>query len=126
MICDVTSVSDELDCIQLSSGGLGSCMNALMIYNGITIGTLSIANESKPCYSEAEAIQLQCSANWNALNIHYFKRQTQCLEFAGSRWRSPNIFSTKTKLNNSNKYQEPSLPHPTICHASTCDGYSQI
>ena len=82
MICDVTSVSDELDCIQLSSGGLGSCMNALMIYNGITIGTLSIANESKPCYSEAEAIQLQCLAHWNALNIHYFKRQTQCFGFA--------------------------------------------
>lgn len=58
--------------------------------------------------------------------FNYFKRQTQCFGFAWSRWRSPSIFSTKTKLNNNNKYHEPSLPHPTICHASTCDGYSQI
>lgn len=56
MICDDTSVSDELDCIQLSSGGLGSCMNAMMIYNCITISTLSIANERKHCYIKAEAI----------------------------------------------------------------------
>ncbi|WP_374297507.1 diguanylate cyclase [Acinetobacter sp.] len=69
MICDDTTVSDELDCIKLSVGGLGSCMDAPMIHNGITIGTLNVADARKYCYSKAQAIQLQCLANWIALNI---------------------------------------------------------
>ena len=40
------------------------------------------ANERKHCYIKAEAIQLQCLAHWIALNIRYFKRQTQCFGFA--------------------------------------------
>ena len=42
------------------------------------------------------------------------------------RCRFPNIFNTKTRLKSNNKYHEPNLPQPTICHASTWLGYSQI
>ncbi|MFC3902448.1 diguanylate cyclase (GGDEF) domain-containing protein [Acinetobacter marinus] len=69
MICDDTTVSDEEDCIMLSSGGLGSCMDAPMIHCGVTIGTLNVADTRTHCYSKAQAIQLQCLANWIALNI---------------------------------------------------------
>ena len=44
IICDVLAQSDELDCKMLSEHGMGTCMDAPMIHNGVCIGTLNVAD----------------------------------------------------------------------------------
>ena len=44
IICDDLAQSDELDCQMLSEHGMGTCMDAPMIHNGVCIGTLNVAD----------------------------------------------------------------------------------
>ena len=44
IICDDLAQSDELDCKMLSEHGMGTCMDAPMIHNGMCIGTLNVAD----------------------------------------------------------------------------------
>ena len=44
IICDDLAQSDELDCKMLSEHGMGTCMDAPMIHNGVCIGTLNVAD----------------------------------------------------------------------------------
>ncbi|MDN5542354.1 MAG: sensor domain-containing diguanylate cyclase [Acinetobacter sp.] len=69
IICDDLSQSDELDCRMLSEHGMGTCMDAPMIHNGVCIGTLNVADQRKHHYTLQQAILLQSLATWLALNI---------------------------------------------------------
>jgi hypothetical protein len=44
IICDDLAQSDELDCKMLSEHGMGTCMDAPMVHNGVCIGTLNVAD----------------------------------------------------------------------------------
>lgn len=68
-ICDDVSQFEELDCQMLAQHGMGSCMDAPLLHNGICLGTLNVADQAKFHYSEEQAMRLQCLANWIALNI---------------------------------------------------------
>lgn len=69
IICDDLAQSDELDCKMLSEHGMGTCMDAPMIHNGVCIGTLNVADQRKHHYTLQQAILLQSLATWLALNI---------------------------------------------------------
>lgn len=69
IICDDLTQSDELDCKMLAENGMGTCMDAPMIHNGLCIGTLNVADHRTHHYTHQQAILLQCLANWLALNI---------------------------------------------------------
>ncbi len=69
IICDDLAQSDELDCRMLSEHGMGTCMDAPMIHNGVCIGTLNVADQRKHHYTLQQAILLQSLATWLALNI---------------------------------------------------------
>ena len=69
IICDDLAQSDELDCKMLSEHGMGTCMDASMIHNGVCIGTLNVADQRKHHYTLQQAILLQSLATWLALNI---------------------------------------------------------
>ncbi|MDH1801974.1 sensor domain-containing diguanylate cyclase [Acinetobacter johnsonii] len=69
IICDDLAQSDELDCQMLSEHGMGTCMDAPMIHNGVCIGTLNVADQRKYHYTLQQAILLQSLATWLALNI---------------------------------------------------------
>lgn len=69
IICDDLAQSDELDCKMLSVLGMGTCMDAPMIHNGVCIGTLNVADQRKHHYTLQQAILLQSLATWLALNI---------------------------------------------------------
>ena len=69
IICDDLAQSDELDCRMLSEHGMGTCMDAPMIHNGVCIGTLNVADQRKYHYTLQQAILLQSLATWLALNI---------------------------------------------------------
>lgn len=58
-----------MDCKMLSEHGMGTCMDAPMIYNGVCIGTLNVADQRKHHYTLQQAILLQSLATWLALNI---------------------------------------------------------
>ena len=51
IICDDLAQSDELDCKMLSEHGMGTCMDAPMIHNGVCIGTLNVADQRKHHYT---------------------------------------------------------------------------
>ena len=53
----------------LSEHGMGTCMDAPMIHNGVCIGTLNVADQRKYHYTLQQAILLQSLATWLALNI---------------------------------------------------------
>ena len=69
IICDDLAQSDELDCKMLSEHGMGTCMDAPMIHNGVCIGTLNVADQRKHHCTLQQAILLQSLATWLALNI---------------------------------------------------------
>lgn len=69
IICDDLSQSDELDCKMLSEHGMGTCMDAPMMHNGVCIGTLNVADSRKHHYTLQQAVLLQSLATWLALNI---------------------------------------------------------
>ena len=53
----------------LSEHGMGTCMDAPMIHNGVCIGTLNVADQRKHHCTLQQAILLQSLATWLALNI---------------------------------------------------------
>ncbi|EKO3415640.1 sensor domain-containing diguanylate cyclase [Vibrio fluvialis] len=70
IICDDLAQSDELDCIMLSQFGMKTCMDAPLLCGNQCLGTLNVAHNQTSYYSETEALELQCLANWIALNIN--------------------------------------------------------
>ena len=58
IICDDLAQSDELDCKMLSEHGMGTCMDAPMIHNGMCIGTLNVADQRKHHYTLQQVILL--------------------------------------------------------------------
>ena len=69
IICDDLSQSDEIDCVMLSSSGMGTCMDAPLMHGKACLGTLNVAHNQTHFYTKEQASQLQCIANWIALNI---------------------------------------------------------
>ncbi|EGR3301137.1 sensor domain-containing diguanylate cyclase [Vibrio parahaemolyticus] len=69
IICDDVSQSDELDCVMLTSSGMGTCMDAPLMHGQMCLGTLNVAHHQTHFYTKEQAAQLQCIANWIALNI---------------------------------------------------------
>ncbi|MDF4652546.1 sensor domain-containing diguanylate cyclase, partial [Vibrio parahaemolyticus] len=69
MICDDVTQSDEIDCVMLASNGMGTCMDAPLMHGKVCLGTLNVAHHQTHIYTNEQAAQLQCIANWIALNI---------------------------------------------------------
>lgn len=69
IICDDVSQSDDLDCVMLSSNGMGTCMDSPLMHGKSCLGTLNVAHKKTHFYTKEQASQLQCIANWIALNI---------------------------------------------------------
>jgi diguanylate cyclase (GGDEF)-like protein len=69
IICDDVSQYDEVDCVMLSSSGMGTCMDAPLMHGKSCLGTLNVAHKNTFFYTKEQASQLQCIANWIALNI---------------------------------------------------------
>ncbi|MCZ2367103.1 sensor domain-containing diguanylate cyclase [Vibrio diabolicus] len=69
MICDDVTQSDEVDCVMLASNGMGTCMDAPLMHGKVCLGTLNVAHHQTHTYTNEQAAQLQCIANWIALNI---------------------------------------------------------
>lgn len=44
IICDDVSQSDELDCVMLTSSGMGTCMDAPLMHGQMCLGTLNVAH----------------------------------------------------------------------------------
>ncbi|MEG1030703.1 MAG: sensor domain-containing diguanylate cyclase [Acinetobacter sp.] len=102
IICDDLTQSDELDCQMLAQNGMGTCMDAPMIHNGICIGTLNVADQRKHHYTLQQVIVLQCLANWIAMNIK-LHLQVQEMEVLASTDELTGIFNRRIFIQESNQ-----------------------
>lgn len=69
LFCDELEGSIFQDCQILRQAGFESCMTAPLISAARTLGTLNIAHYHGYRYKREHAIELQCVANWIALNL---------------------------------------------------------
>ncbi len=82
IICDDTTLSDEHDCVMLASSGLRTCMDSPLLSGDTCFGTLNVAHKEAHYYTEHQAVQLQCLANWIALNIQLRLQVTELNKLA--------------------------------------------